>query len=62
MDNNVKAINQISALTKLQEVQVFLGMMGHYWRFIKYFDQISEPLIHLLRGVPFEWGPFNRIS
>ena len=41
--------------TSLQEVQVFLGMMGYYCQFIHNFAEISEPLVQLLRGVPFKW-------
>ena len=44
------------------EIQVFLGFVNFYWRFIHYYSQIASPLTGLLKGSqkgvksrPFEW-------
>ena len=33
-----------------KDIQVFLGMVGYYRRFIKNFANIVEPLFYLLKG------------
>ena len=55
MSNKVEAIDKMKPPSSLRDVQVFLGMMGYYRQFIPDFAAISEPLVQLLRNVPFEW-------
>ena len=56
MNTKIEAIDKMAPLTLLQEVQVFLGMVGYYCQFINGFADLSEPLVQLLRNVPFSWG------
>ena len=62
MMNKVEAIDKMLPPTSLRDVQVFLGMMGYYRQFIPDFARLSEPLVQLLRGVPFDWGPEQQAS
>lgn len=57
INNKMETINLISAPSNLGELRVFLGIMRYYRQFIEDFAQLSELLVHLLRGVPIEWGP-----
>ena len=44
--------------TNKRDVQVLLGMIGYYKRFIPKFSSIGDPLFHLLKiDTPFEWSP-----
>ena len=45
--------------TNLCEAQDFLGMMSYYQQFILDFANLSEPLVQLLRNIPFEWTAIN---
>lgn len=45
------------APTNLQELLVFLGMIRYYRQFFKDIAQLSGPLNHLQRDVPFNWEP-----
>ena len=47
--SKIEAINRMPAPVNCQEIQVFLGMMGYYWRFIPNFATQAGPLFALLR-------------
>lgn len=53
----VEAIEKMQTPANKRDVQVFLGMIGYYRRFIPGFASIGDPLFHLLKGeVPFNWS------
>ena len=53
----IEVIHTLSVPIKLKEVRSFLGHVGYYQRFIKYFSQIVAPLYKLLRkDVEFIWN------
>ena len=43
-DINVKAIAEYAPLQTYTEIRAFLGLVGHYRRFIKGFTRIAQPL------------------
>jgi hypothetical protein len=44
--------------TSVDDIQSFLGLTGYYWRFIKGFLKISNPITELLKkDRKFEWMP-----
>ena len=49
-DTNIKAIAECALPQTYTEIRAFLGLMGHYRRFIKGFDRISQPLNEHLAG------------
>ena len=49
-DINVKAIMEYALPQTYTEIRAFLGLMGHYRRFIKGFAQIAQPLNEHLAG------------
>ena len=49
-DINVKAIAEYAPPQTYTEIRAFLGLMGHYRRFIKGFTQIAQPLNEHLAG------------
>lgn len=52
----VEAITNMHPPESLQDVQVFLGMVGYYRQFMKDFAKKAEPFIMLLRdNIPFQW-------
>ncbi|CAB4006627.1 Hypothetical predicted protein, partial [Paramuricea clavata] len=56
-EHKVKAIRALVAPTCLKEVQMFLGAVGWYRKFIKDFSTIARPLTWLLeKDVTFTWG------
>ena len=56
-EHKVKAIRAWVAPTCLKEVQMFLGAVGWYRKFIKDFSTIARPLAWLLeKDVTFTWG------
>ncbi|CAB3996095.1 Retrovirus-related Pol poly from transposon [Paramuricea clavata] len=56
-EQKVKAIRAWVAPTCLKEVQMFLGAVGWYRKFIKDFSTIARPLTWLLeKDVTFTWG------
>ena len=52
----IDIIANLSVLKTIKEVRSFVGHVGFYGRFIKYFSVISRPLYNLLaKDAPFEW-------
>ena len=50
MEERVKAIANQSTPTLVKDIQVFLGFIGFYRRFIRNYAKITSLLIDLLRG------------
>ena len=47
----------MSSLQSKQDIQVFIGIVGYYWRFIIDFSNTAQPLFRLLKyKVPFIWS------
>lgn len=52
----VKAITELARPTKVQELQMFLGMLVYFSAFIPYYASIASPFFQLLRkGAKWEW-------
>ena len=49
-DTNIKAISEYALPQTFTEIRAFLGLVGHYRRFIKGFTQIAQPLNEHLAG------------
>ena len=50
------AVQNWHARDKVTGVQQFVGFVGYYRRFVKYFADLAEPLVALTRkGAPFVW-------
>ena len=49
-ESNLKAIAECTLPLTCTEICTFLGLMGHYWQFIKGFAQITQPLNKHLVG------------
>lgn len=49
--NNIKAVQNMDVPFKLQNVQVFLFMVGYYHQFIANFVKLNEPLVALVKGI-----------
>ena len=49
-DSNLTAITKCAPSQTYMEIQAFLGLMDHYWWFIKGFTHISQLLSGLLSG------------
>ena len=49
-DLNLRGIVKCTSPQTYTEIQAFLGLMGHYWQFIKGFMHITQPLNELLSG------------
>ena len=47
---NMKAVAEFSMPQTYMEIQAFLGLVGHYWQFIKEFACIVQPLHEHLSG------------
>lgn len=53
----VEAISHMQVPANKRDIQVFLGMIGYYRRFIPNFAQLGDPLFNLLRtDVDFFWS------
>ncbi|XP_064469135.1 uncharacterized protein K02A2.6-like [Ornithodoros turicata] len=56
LETNVKAILEAPAPSDLRTLRSFLGMSGHYAKFIKNYAHVVEPVRELLRGADaFHW-------
>lgn len=55
-DPKVEAINKMSTPANKRDVQVFLGMIGYYQRFVPNFATITGPLFNLLRKETTSFG------
>ena len=49
-DSNLRAIAECALPQTYTEIWAFLGLVGHYWQFIKGFAHITQPLNGLLSG------------
>ncbi|KAI3774094.1 hypothetical protein L1987_48637 [Smallanthus sonchifolius] len=55
--SKIEAIKNWAAPTTLTEVRQFLGLAGHYRRFIEGFSKIAQPLTALTqKGKAYNWG------
>ena len=53
----IAAIRDRPTPTCAHNVQVFLGMMGYYARFVKYYASVAAPLVDLISGTrPWVWS------
>ena len=48
-ESKIEAINRMPAPVNCRDVQVFLGILGYYWRFIPNFATQAGPLFAFLR-------------
>lgn len=54
--DKITAIQQWSVPQSIKDLRSFLGLAGHYRRFVKHFGIIARPLTDLLKkGTPFHW-------
>ena len=61
--DKIPAIEHMSTPANKRDIQVFLGMVGYYRRFISDFSKIAQPLFHLLKHeVPFIWSNDFKVS
>ncbi|GKA23819.1 putative nucleotidyltransferase, ribonuclease H [Tanacetum coccineum] len=52
----IKAISKLTYLTNVKAIQSFLGHVGFYRRFTKYFSQIARPMTQLsVKDAPFKF-------
>ena len=52
----LESIQEIQPPVNATQVQSFLGLVGYYWQFIKWFSKITTPLNRLLEKTkPFVW-------
>ena len=47
---NLKVVAEITLPQTYTEIQAFLGLVGHYWQFIKGFACVAQPLHENLSG------------
>ena len=50
-DSNLMAIAECAPPWTYTDIHAFLGLVGHYWQFIRVFMQIAQPLNEHLAGV-----------
>jgi hypothetical protein len=61
--NRLEKLLGIKELKDVSDVRMFLGLCVVYFRFIKNFAKIAEPLINLTRtGVPFKMGDKEKLA
>ena len=55
--DKLSAVRNWHEPTKLKGVRQFIGFVGYYWRFVKDFAKLADPLVSLTRkGAPILWG------
>ncbi len=54
----IKVMGIVEWLTpmKKRELQLFLGFMNFYWKFIKNYSKVIRPLTQLTRNAKWTWG------
>ena len=56
MPSEIEAIEKMKSPESMRDIQILLGMIGYYCRFVPNFASIAEPLTVLLRkDKPFQW-------
>lgn len=56
LPNKFNSVFQMTPHKSLRDVQVFLGIVRYYQKFIPHFSELSEPLVHLIQNeVLFAW-------
>ena len=56
MPDKLSAIKQMPAPRNTKEIKQFLGLVGHYQKFIPRFSDIAKPLTKVIRNdTTFEW-------
>jgi hypothetical protein len=54
--HKVQAVLEWPRPRSVCDVRDFLDLAGYYWRFIRHYGAIAEPLTHLLRKAGFKWS------
>jgi len=63
IDAKVEVISNWLALKNVKQLQLFLGAIGYYRKFIHNYSSIAKPLYKLLKkGISFEWTPAKEES
>lgn len=60
--NKVKAIDEWLIPVNLKQLRGFLGLAGHYRRFVRNFGTIARPLTALTKKDAFEWSEEARVA
>ncbi|GFS96078.1 retrovirus-related Pol polyprotein from transposon 297 [Trichonephila clavipes] len=50
------AVRKFPELTKIKQVQSFLGLTGYFRKYIKYYSKIAKPLSDLTKKISLFWG------
>jgi hypothetical protein len=59
----IKAMKEWEQPRNLTDIRSFLGLAGHYRRFIENFSKIAKPMTNLLKKTnEFEWKPECELS
>jgi hypothetical protein len=59
----IKAMKEWEQPRNLTDIRSFLGLAGHYRRFIENFSKIAKPMTNLLKKTnEFEWTPECELS
>ena len=63
LPSKTQAIQQMQPPTTPKQVQVFLGLVRYYRKFIKNFAKVAKPLMLLTRQqVKFDWTPLHHTA
>ncbi|GJU07031.1 putative mitochondrial protein [Tanacetum coccineum] len=60
--NKVRVMQDWPTPTTLKQLRGFLGLIGYYIRFIKWFASLSRPLTQLLKKNAFKWNLEAQLS